>query len=113
MCNIKKIVLLSCLIVFATRATAQKLGVQYLPSPDSSTPSWALLLYNDTINANELEAAYNLYYSYNSFEKSIYTQYYKRWFMHNMAYIQPNGSVYRPQLGKVLANNTLSQWECV
>ena len=89
----KKLFSLALIFLFTVSLQAQKLGLNYLPHPDKDSPSWIQMLYKTDINANELRDAYDNYYKMHSFEKTVYTQYYKRWMKMNDAYIQEDGSI--------------------
>ncbi|MBP7269593.1 MAG: T9SS type A sorting domain-containing protein [Bacteroidia bacterium] len=63
---------------------------------DPTLPDWVRLLYADQPNVKVIDAAYADYYRQHSFEKNIYTQYYKRWKRANLPFIQADGSLRKP-----------------
>ncbi len=81
------------LLVNANKLAAQKIGKTFLPNLEAEAPHWIQLLYADTINWIDLQTAYENYYATHKFEKSIYTQYYKRWMLANDKYKQDDGSI--------------------
>ncbi len=87
----KKFIPLFILLFLNSFLFAQKNTIDYLPAKNSTTPTWAYMLYEENINAIELQKAYDDYYTKNIFIKNEYTQYFKRWMRFNDKYINENG----------------------
>lgn len=77
----KKIILLIAFTVYVTNIFSQKTTEAYLPEKSATMPDWMNLFYNGVTNVHQLEEAYTMYYRAHKFEKTTYTQYYKRWMM--------------------------------
>jgi photosystem II stability/assembly factor-like uncharacterized protein len=105
------------LCVLAREAHAQKLGKLYLPPKSVDAPVWIKMLYQDSINAFDLENAYESYYTEHPFEKNIYTQYYKRWKYENEKHLNEEGWVVRsqptPQVSTRYTRSASSEWKVV
>ncbi|MFM2386406.1 MAG: hypothetical protein RL660_1163 [Bacteroidota bacterium] len=93
----KRYLLFFILLTITQLANAQKLGKSYLPPLEPSAPAWIKMLYQDSINAFDLENAYEAYYTENPFEKNTYTQYYKRWKYENEKHLNEDGWAVKPQ----------------
>lgn len=88
------------LVLFTFLALSQIILGQNFQKPSQAEietlPHWALLMYNESPNVFEVDAAYQDYYRNNLFEKSYHTQYYKRWRRYVEPYIQVNGTFILP-----------------
>jgi hypothetical protein len=75
------------LFVFAAQCLLANAQVHFAKNfqNDPKMPEWAKLMYNDTSDPLQVKAAYEAYFSENTFEKTVHTQYYKRWVSTNQA----------------------------
>ena len=74
---------------------AQHPGPKITPN-DPNLPKWVQLMYAEKPNALEVEKAFEEYYQKVPFQKSSYTQYYKRWKRYIRPYTSENGDVIYP-----------------
>ncbi|OWY19109.1 hypothetical protein C7N43_31550 [Sphingobacteriales bacterium UPWRP_1] len=75
------------------------LWAQQKPSPifiAPDAPSWMQLMVQDNPNVFEVERAFDDYYKTRKFEKTDYTQYFKRWMHWARQYVQPDGTIHIP-----------------
>ncbi len=93
----KKIQLILVFFISCQMMHAQKTSFVYLPPKSSAMPEWMNIFYSGVRNAHDLESAYEKYYETHPFEKSTYTQYYKRWMRENERYIQEDGTLLFPE----------------
>jgi hypothetical protein len=80
----KRLVLLFVLAAQCLLANAQVHFAKNFQN-DPKMPEWAKLMYNDTTDPMEVKAAYEAYFNEHTFEKTVHTQYYKRWVSTNQA----------------------------
>ncbi len=86
-------------IVIALVATA--LFAQQKPTPphfDADAPAWAQLLLEESPNVRNIQAAYKAYHDEQPFQKTRYTQFYKRWMQWARPYAQADGTLLFPSL---------------
>ncbi|MBK9016534.1 MAG: hypothetical protein IPM82_22035, partial [Saprospiraceae bacterium] len=74
------------------------------PHFDSDAPAWALMLLEDAPNVRNIQAAYKAYHDERPFQKTRYTQFYKRWMQWARPYSQPNGSLLISDCGLRIAD---------
>lgn len=91
--------LILCLLftLITSTLSAQK-TLTFQPKINDSTPNWARLMYQEHPNVWEVDAAYNIFYQQNPFEKNTHTQYYKKWRRTIEPYITEQGFVEMPSL---------------
>ena len=65
-------------VIFAFASQAQIYLAKNFQN-DPNLPEWAKLMYDDHSDPYEVKAAYENYYTSHPFEKTVHTQYYKRW----------------------------------
>ena len=94
----KKLLLLIVFTISITNLFSQKTSACYLPEKSTTMPDWMNLFYNGETNAHIIEAAFENYYRIHPFEKTTYTQYYKRWLIENEKYIQDDGTIVKPDI---------------
>ena len=81
-----------------------------IPTIDSNTPEWAVLLYASEPNVYKIEAAFKDFYNNNPYKKSVHGQNYK-YFMRavfNNNYVQEDGSVEVINNFPITSTNTAS-----
>jgi len=81
----------------------------YKPAYSDAFPDWAKMLYNDHINANEIEAGYQSYMASHPAEKSPVIRYYKIWRRAVESYVSDDGTVQLPDLAGYLENLLTAQ----
>lgn len=88
--RLKPIALFGLAAVIATAAFGQ-----YKPSTYNiqQLPQWAQEMYSDTPNVHLVVELYEKFFSENEFEKSVHTQYYKRFVRRNADYVNEEGLV--------------------
>ncbi len=70
--------LFSICLLIVVEGFAQAPQLPYsINAPD--LPDWVHLLYSDTANESQIQAAFEAYYQQHPFEKNQHTQYFKRW----------------------------------
>lgn len=65
-------------------------------SNDPTLPEWAAVMYSESPNFKEVTQLFALYYQEHSFEKTIHTQYFKRWVNAVQPFVQADGSIKFP-----------------
>ena len=93
----KKLFLIFALFLSIVNLFSQKTNSLYLPDKSPKMPEWMNLFYDGVTNAHQIEDAFNLYYKLHTFEKTTYTQYYKRWMIENERYVQEDGTIVKPE----------------
>ncbi|SFF11840.1 discoidin domain-containing protein [Sunxiuqinia elliptica] len=81
----------------------------YKPAYDDSYPEWAKMLYRYPINYYELNRAYNDYKRLNGKEKSPIIRFYKIWRQVVEPYVENDGTITLPDIGKLRENLYLLQ----
>ncbi len=96
----KKIFLLSFVLLNALCIFAQRFAPVAPPTITSEMPSWAKHFYEKKnvfeLNVQTIDTAYDNYYKTHKFEKNNWTKYYKRWRRGVDSYIKSDGSIVRP-----------------
>ncbi len=66
-----------------------------IPTIDTSTPEWAVLLYSSEPNVNSIETAFKKYYQDHPYTKTVHGQNYKHFMrtVFNKNYVQNDGSI--------------------
>ena len=91
------------LICLSLIFTASQLFAQTAPEPiyvAPDAPNWMHMMLAENPNVYEISDAYTAYYQSHPFEKSNYTQYYKRWMQWTRKYIQSDGSLHIPTIAE-------------
>ncbi len=70
--------------------------LKIVPKINKSTPEWAIKMYSDNPNVEEIDRLYRMYYKTNPFQKTIHTQNYKHWRWQVEPYIGDNGFLRLP-----------------
>ncbi len=116
----KKLLLIIAFAICITNVFSQKTSAIYLPEKAADTPDWFNVFYNGTTNAHTIENAFDNYYAIHKFEKTTYTQYYKRWMMENKRFIQDDGTIVKPEnesiqepQSKSNSRNASSAWSLI
>lgn len=68
----------------------------------ASLPLWAQMMYEETPNVFEVDAAFAAYFREIVFEKNYHTQYYKKWRRYVDPYIQSNGHYRLPDITETI-----------
>ena len=93
-CRMKSYVFLLLFAFWASIGFAQQ-----QPTPihvGSDAPEWMHLMKTDHPNVFDVEAAYKVWFADHAFEKTSYTQYYKRWMHWARPFVQANGFLLLP-----------------
>ena len=72
---------------------------QEKPSPifvSDDAPHWMKMMVEENPNVFEIQKAYDAYFQENPFEKTSYTQYFKRWMHWARPLVQEDGNVHEP-----------------
>ncbi len=86
---------LSLLFALATAAIfAQQRPVP--PHFDADAPAWAKMLLEESPNVRNIQAAYKAYHDERPFQKTRYTQFYKRWMQWARPFAQADGTLLFP-----------------
>ncbi len=96
--------LFTVFVLFAISA----LHGQYKPSNHNlaDLPDWAQEMYSDTPNVHLVVELYEKYHAETPFEKSVHTQYYKRFIRRNADYVNSEGFVDREAMEAAFAKQT-------
>ena len=102
--NIIALVLLLCSII----SNAQ---VMLKPPKNivDKAPLWAQIMYSDSPNVYRVEEAFSAYYREHGFEKTIHTQYYKKWRRRIRDLIAPDGSIRKSDSEAVKKQNEITE----
>jgi len=98
----KPAVTLLFLLAITPFATAQFPFPPLMPD-DPEMPDWAKQLYSENPNAYDIDRAFKDYYQTHPFEKTVHTQYYKRWRKFAAPYVQADGFVRWPRVSDIKA----------
>ncbi len=90
-----KIITSVLLIALTTFSFAQNKDEYFktIPVLNSTTPTWARLMYSSNPNVIEVEKQYALYYKSNEFVKTTHTQNHKYWFNNISKLVDDNGYI--------------------
>ena len=83
--------LLSILFIYSTLVGSAQLHLAKNFRNDPHLPNWASLMYAEGANPIEVKMAYEEYFASHPFEKTVHTQYYKRWVNGMKGNIDSNG----------------------
>ncbi len=98
----KKILFLLWVCLNTTLASAQYINPALRPAPTSDMPEWAKLLYQEPLNAQQIDVAFRNFYQNHDFVKNSYTRYYKRWRRSIERHLTPSGEVAAPNYDALL-----------
>jgi len=84
--------LFSLLFIYLALAGSAQLHLAKNFQNDPNLPNWARLMYAEGANPMEVKVAYEEYFASHSFEKTVHTQYYKRWVSGMKGNIDSNGN---------------------
>lgn len=70
--------------------------LKVVPIIDISTPNWAVKMYSNHPNVNEVDRLFKAYFKTRAFKKTIHTQNYKHWRWQVEPYIDDNGFIAIP-----------------
>ncbi len=87
----------SIMMVNAAQAQNQDYFFKVPPSAiEGAIPTWAQLMYSENPNLEEVNKAYDRYYSQHEFKKNVHVQNYKYWLKNIQSYLDDEGFIVMP-----------------